>query len=359
MKPHAPPSAESADSGAAVSKLPITSLASHSTRTCTKLSGHEMGGPTFWTAENLLTSLLVCFLASLLLGACSYFLISINAGHKDWKERLGVAFKVFYRSFICCLCPVFACCCYYFVSRKRRCFLKSNWVLPKCFFRCILCTNNVKKIDWSHNSKCKSELEEKYNEIPDSPAFACAKCNNEPFKIWPKEKLALTHRLWCSKCEQVIVRSPEQNIHVCFLCDKMLCGRHINPGPWNRGRTIVDWAFLENLHTADDYQQDLSIQQPAASTSLASGSEPSSHNRDNNPASKSSNPPTTKNFTPSAPSPSLQNSSRLNRLTTERPMTEQSLLSPRPEGSSHTSIEICHDLPPSYDAAMQDEDSTY
>ena len=82
-----------------------------------------------WTAEYLLASLLGCFVVSLLLGLCSYLLISINAGHKHWKERLGVAFKVFYRSFICCLCPVIACCCYYYISRKRRYFLNTKVVV--------------------------------------------------------------------------------------------------------------------------------------------------------------------------------------------------------------------------------------
>ena len=85
-----------------------------------------MGGPTFWTAENLLTYLLGCFVASLLLGLCSFLLINITAGHLPWKERLGVAFKAFYRSFICCLCPVIACCCYCYLSRKRRYFFILN-----------------------------------------------------------------------------------------------------------------------------------------------------------------------------------------------------------------------------------------
>jgi len=334
---------------------------------------HEMGCPEFWCAENLLWSLVVCFVASFLLGLCSYLLISINAGHKDWKERLGVAFKVFYRSFICCLCPVFACCCYYYISRKRR---------------CILCTKDVKKIDWSHNSKCKREFEEEYNEIPDSPAFLCGKCNS-PFKIWPKEKLALLHSLWCVKCDQVIIESSQQNIHVCFLCDKMLCGRHIRPGTRNTGRSTVDWAFLENLHTNDDYQEDLHTNnnyqedlhtngnyqedlfiQPTVSSSVAQGPEPSvQNNPDDLPGYnfKPSGPPTTpRDFTPSAPLPSVQHSSRLgfNPIPSEISMEQQSRLLPRmvgePEASSHPLNDSCQDdLPPSYHVAMQDQDSTY
>jgi len=276
-----------------------------------------------------------------------YLLISINAGHKPLKERLGVAFKVFYRSFICCLCPVIACCCYYYIGRKRR---------------CILCTKDVKKIDRSHNSKCKSELEEKYNEIPDSPAFLCGKCN-APFKLWPKEKLALIHSLWCIRCEQVITNFREQNVHVCFLCDKMLCGLHIKLGPGNMGRTTIDWAFLENLHINSNYQDDLFIPPTTASVSVARGPEPSLHNP---PVYNASGPSTTpRHFTPSAPSapsPSVQHSSMLgfNPLPTESSMDHQSMLLPRvparPEGSSHTSNEIYIDLPPSYDVAMQDED---
>jgi len=309
-----------------------------------------MGCPEFWCAENLLWSLVVCFVASFLLGLCSYLLISINAGHKDWKERFGVAFKVFYRSFICCLCPVLACCCYYYISRKRR---------------CILCTKEVKKIDWSHNSKCKREFEEEYNGIPDSPAFLCGKCN-APFKIWPKEKLALLHTLWCVKCDQVIIESSQQNIHVCFLCDKMLCGRHMIPGPRNTGRTTVDWAFLENLHTNSSYQEDLFIQ-PTASSSVAHGPAPSvQNNSDDLPGyhDKTSGPSTTpSHFTPSAPLPSVQHSSRIgfNPLPSETSMDQESRLLPRavggPEASFHPPNDSCQDdLPPSYDLAMQDED---
>jgi len=309
---------------------------------------HEMGCPEFWCAENLLWSLVVCFVASFLLGLCSYLLISINAGHKDWKERLGVAFKVFYRSFICCLCPVFACCCYYYISRKRR---------------CILCTKDVKKIDWSHNSKCKRDLEEEYNEITDSPAFLCGKCNS-PFKIWPKEKLALLHSLWCVKCEQVIIASSQQNVHVCFLCDKMLCGLHIRPGPRNTGRTTIDWAFLENLHTNDDYQEDLFLRS-TSSSSVAHGTMPSLQNHpDDLPGYnyKPSGPTTPRHFTPSAPLPSVQHS--FNPVPSETSTEQQSRLLPRmvgeSEASSHPPNDSCQDdLPPSYHVAMQDEDSTY
>ena len=323
-----------------------------------------MGCPEFWCAENLLWSLVVCFVASFLLGLCSYLLISINAGHKDWKERFGVAFKVFYRSFICCLCPVLACCCYYYISRKRR-FLsqvKTNGKFLILYYRCILCTKEVKKIDWSHNSKCKREFEEEYNGIPDSPAFLCGKCN-APFKIWPKEKLALLHTLWCVKCDQVIIESSQQNIHVCFLCDKMLCGRHIRPGCRNTGITRVDWAFLENLHTNSSYQDDLFIQ-PTASSSVAHGPAPSvQNNSDDLPGYnyKSSGPSTTpRHFTPSAPLPSVQHSSRLgfNPLPSETSMDQQSRLLPRAVGGPEASSpnDNCHDLPPSYDVAMQDED---
>ena len=214
-------------------------------------------------------------------------------------------------------------------------------------YRCILCTKNVKKINWSHNSKCKAEFEEEYNEIPDSPAFFCGKCN-APFKIWPKEKLALVHSLWCIKCEQVIVNSGEQNVHVCFLCDKMLCGLHRRPG--NTGRITVEWAFLENLHTNTNYQDDLFVPPTEASSRLT-------HNGDDNPpVYKPSAPSTTpRHFTPSAPPPSVQHSSRMdfNRLPTETSMDHQSMLLPR-EGSSHHTP-ICPDLPPSYDVAMQDQ----
>ena len=254
-------------------------------------------------------------------------------------------------------------------QQEEKVFLhtKCYFYISDACYRCILCTNNVKKINSSHNSKCKTELEEEYNEIPDSPAFLCGKCN-APFKIWPKEKLALLHSLWCIKCEQVIIRSVEQNVHVCFLCDKMLCGLHIRPRnttceygqairPGNTGRITVHWELLENLHTNTNYQNDLFIP-PTASSSRAQGTEPSFQNRDNNPPGYTSSGPTTspRQLTPSAPP--VQHSSRLgfNPLPTETSMDHQSILLPRvpagPEGSSQTPI--YHELPPSYDVAMQD-----
>ena len=82
--------------------------------------------------EFLLTALFGCFAASLLLGTCTYLLMSIHVGHKSGREKIGIAFKVFFRSFvsfICCFWPVIAYCCYSYIIRKRRYFPQTNVII--------------------------------------------------------------------------------------------------------------------------------------------------------------------------------------------------------------------------------------
>ena len=152
----------------------------------------------------------------------------------------------------------------------------------------------------------------------------------------------------------MILNAAEQNIHICFLCDKMLCGRHIKAGPTNTIRTIVDWAFLENLTIETDYQGDLFIPQTMNSSRQTAGTQPPLHYP---PVLQYSS---TTVFSSTAP-PSLPGDFSSRSGFDSDPSADNFLdqQGSREQEAPEADCDVVYnDLPPSYDIAMQDEDLT-
>jgi len=145
---------------------------------------------------------LVALILALLLLACDLFVMR-NAPNQTWRKQ----FKCFFYSLACflpCLgCPLF--CFDVFIKKK-----------------CKLCG---KRIWWGieeHRTRCR-ERDPAYGEIPDSPLYHCKNCNTH-LKIWPVEKVESMDCFGPECAEQV--KNNGGNIHLCFICNRMVCPKH-------------------------------------------------------------------------------------------------------------------------------------
>lgn len=213
------------------------------------------------------------------------------------------------------------------------------WLLFFRKTRCKLCGEDVKiraNTYQSHKLVCKEYRMEEYQRIPDSTNYFCKKCDDAPLKIWPPEKLAKTK---CSKCRERIINF-EGNLHLCFICDKALCPRHLHPSDPSAA-VIVDWDFMEGIPDATmEGIPDATETDPSASALLVQPS--SSHDLP-------SYSPQSTDFHPSAPVPlrTMIHSEIGGQGSTPSYIPRDSVQHP-PSGPYL-------DLPPSYDIAVQDK----
>ena len=200
----------------------------------------------------------------------------------------------------------------------------SPFLIPDLRFRCKLCGEDVKittNTSKYHKLVCKEYRMEEYQRIPDSTNYFCKKCDDAPLKIWPSEKLAETK---CSKCRERIVNSGG-NLHLCFICDKALCARHLHPTDPSAA-VIVDWDLMEGVPDAtSDPSASALLVQPSSSYALPAYS------------------PQTTDYHPSAP----VHSEIGGRGSTTSYIPRDSVQPPPSFPYS--------DLPPSYDIAVQDK----
>jgi len=272
----------------------------------------------------------VALMLALLLLACNLCLTDDSVrGH----------FKCFFYSLSCFL-PCLGCllCCYLF------CFQK---------IKCKLCGKRV----WGaheHRKRCRERPA--YEEIPDSPMYNCQNCNTH-LKVWPTEKVESMDCVSPECFEKV--KNNGENVHLCFICDMMVCPKH-NRNP--EERINIDFSNPESVTIITDYR----------------GSEDGSRNENSGfPDPRRQSIAEGSNFFPSDPSvsPTFDNSSP------SAPPTYGSNHSPMicpyaspsntsehpPELNPHNppnvntynppqqSDDLFPDLPPSYEVAMMDE----
>jgi len=209
------------------------------------------------------------------------------------------------------------------------------WLLFFRKIRCNLCGEDIRITTNSskyHKMVCKEYRMEEYQRIPDSTNYFCKKCDDAPLKVWPAEKLAKKD---CSKCSERITNSGS-NLHLCFICDKALCARHVHPTDPSAA-VIVDWDFLEDIPGTDsDPSSSALLVQPSSSSALPPYT-----------------PPQSTAFQPSAPSvlPGY--------LPSEIGVQGSTTTSYIPRDSVHLPPSDPYpDLPPSYDIAIQDEEKS-
>jgi len=212
------------------------------------------------------------------------------------------------------------------------------WILFFRKIRCNLCGEDVKITTNSskyHKLVCKEYRMEEYQRIPDSTSYFCKKCDDAPLKIWPAEKLA---KKSCSKCSEKIINSGS-NLHLCFICDKALCARHVHSTDPSAA-VIVDWDWMEDIPGIDS--------DPSASALLVV-----------QPSSSSALPPYTlpqsAAFHPSAP-PVLPPGNMSSEIGGQGSTTSSYI--PARDSVQHPPSDPYPDLPPSYDIAVQDEDKS-
>jgi len=115
-------------------------------------------------------------------------------------------FKCFFYSLSCflpCLwCPL---CCFHIVFEKTKCKLcgKELWDIIE------------------HRKRCRERPA--FGEIPDSSLYHCQKCKTH-LKVWPVAKLESMDCV-SLECFEKVTNNGE-NIHLCFICDKMVCDKH-------------------------------------------------------------------------------------------------------------------------------------
>ena len=204
-------------------------------------------------------------------------------------------------------------------------------LIPDLHFRCNLCGEDVKITTNTakyHKLVCKEYRMEEYERIADSTNYFCKKCDDAPLKIWPAEKLAKTK---CSKCSAKIINSGS-NLHLCFICDKALCARHVHPADPSAA-VIVDWDFLEGIPdgTTSDPSSSALLAQPSSSSALP-------------PYSSSQSTA----FQPSAPVPPRSMHREIGGRGSTTTFIPRDSVQPPPS-------DPYPDLPPSYDIAVQDK----
>ena len=167
---------------------------------------------------------------------------------------------------------------------------------------------------------------EEYQRIPDSSNYFCKKCDDTPLKIWPPEKLAKSK---CSKCCERITNSGD-NLHLCFICNKALCGRHFHPTDPSAA-IIVDWDFMEGVPDAtSDPSSSALLVQPPSNYALPSYTSQST------------------DYHPSAPVPLRNMHSNIGGQGSTTSFIPRDSTKPPPS-------DLYSDLPPSYDIAVQDK----
>jgi hypothetical protein len=114
----------------------------------------------------------------------------------------------------------------------------------------------VRTYNRSHRTDCKEKLQDAYKSIPDSPMYSCSECNS-PLKLWPVEKIEKSQ---CLKCRNFEIINSGSNLHMCFVCDSVLCDRHNAFFPITGGRMVVDFGKMDTLVTME--QGNSSIRQP-------------------------------------------------------------------------------------------------
>jgi len=260
-------------------------------------------------------------------------------------------FKCFFYSLSCflpCLwCPL---CCFHIVFEKTKCKLcgKELWDIIE------------------HRKRCRERPA--FGEIPDSSLYHCQKCNTH-LKVWPVAKLESMDCV-SLECFEKVTNNGE-NIHLCFICDKMVCDKH---------NTNADQRINIDLFNPDSVFR--IINNDGASEN---GSQSSSHSEDSDmggfidqrrssirdrsnfiPSDPSVSPSAYDTSSPSVPPPSYNPmirpyTSPTNGHTFEHPPGQSNptigsnLTSPNTYNLPQNSEDIFPDLPPSYEVAMMDE----
>jgi len=263
-------------------------------------------------------------------------------------------FKCFFYSLSCflpCLwCPL---CCWHFVFTKTKCKLcgKELWDIIE------------------HRKRCRERPA--FGEIPDSSLYHCQKCDTH-LKVWPAAKLESMDCV-SRECFEKVTNNGE-NIHLCFICDRMICDKHnrnpdqrididlfnpdwlpiiINEGGSENGSQNSSHSedsdtggFIDQRRSSNFSPSDPSIS-PAYHTSSPSAPPPT-YGSGYNPMIRPYTSPTnghTFEHPPGQPMPNphTTNGSNLTSLNTYNlPQVQQS-------------EDLFPDLPPSYEVAMMDE----
>lgn len=197
--------------------------------------------PTLYDVTNFITNWLIGVLVvAAVLALFSCLLAVIN----DEKLSIGGRCKILLRVFLSilgcgvpCLWPVL-CYCYYRYNKM---------------VKCLLCHKDVRK-GKSHRRQCLSGQRMAYNFMPNSSLYTCARCD-EPLKLWSVERLDAA---FCTKCNTRITNTGD-NLHLCFLCDKVLCSGHsrgVAPGSgprtieWGSSSFGVNWGDVADRYAA-------------------------------------------------------------------------------------------------------------
>jgi len=109
---------------------------------------------------------------------------------------------------------------------------------------CSLCKEQVRMNSGNHRPECKERLQNVYDYIPDSEMYSCADCNS-PLKLWPVEKIEKSP---CIKCRNFEIINSGSNLHMCFVCDGVLCDRH---NAYYPSRLVVDFRKMDSLVTVE------------------------------------------------------------------------------------------------------------
>jgi len=260
-------------------------------------------------------------------------------------------FKCFFYSLSCflpCLwCPL---CCFHIVFEKTKCKLcgKELWDIIE------------------HRKRCRERPA--FGEIPDSSLYHCQKCKTH-LKVWPVAKLESMDCV-SLECFEKVTNNGE-NIHLCFICDKMVCDKH-NTNPDQRINIDLfnpDTVFLiiNNDGASENGSQSSSHSEDSEAGGFSDQRRSSIRDRsDFSPSEPSVSPSAYDTSPPSAPPPTYNPMIRPYTSPTNGHTFENPPGQPNPTiGSNLTSLnaynlpqnseDMFPDLPPSYEVAMMDE----
>jgi len=201
--------------------------------------------------------------------------------------------------------------------------------------------------------------------------YHCQKCDTH-LKVWPCAKL---RSMDCAECF-VKIENNGENIHLCFICDKMLCPKHKNSD--SEERIHIDWSKPETVPLPDLGDGGISESSDSHGFPDLQEGSPVSNRTPFNPSLPAESPGSEPSL-PSVPPPSyirsyisghnLQippNTDPTIRPYVFDPQPLQSIRNPYTPDDSSNQINLYNlsqnpdgdvfpDLPPSYEVAMMDE----